>query len=842
MAHSHPKLSGRTLAHYRILELVGAGGMGAVYRARDERLGRHVALKVLPPDTAGDPGRLARFRREAQSVAALNHPNIITIHSVEEAEGLHFLTMELVAGRTLADLLPPDGYPVREFLNLALPVAEAVAAAHEAGILHRDLKPANVMLGERGLVKVLDFGLAKTHEDGADPEFAPTITQEGTVVGTVAYMSPEQLEGKPVDHRSDLFSLGVLFYEMLTGVRPFAGDSTATLTSAILRADPRPVSEVRRGVPPSLSRVIRRCLEKRPERRLDGARQIADAFRSLRQTLESSGTHRAAAGAPAKKGVVVLPFENLGDPEDAYFAQGITDEITGRLSKSEGLRVVSRKSAQQYKDTDKSPARIGKELGVDYIVEGTVRWARSGDASRIRLSPSLTRVADETQVWGEVYDATLDDIFTVQSDLASRIIENLGVVLGEAEREALATRPTGNVEAYNLYLQAWAQSQYYTEGPLRECIRLYEAALDLDPLFLDAHARLAMANAAVMHFGYDRTPERLQRSREACVQCDAIDPDAALTHLAWGSFHYHGHRNMRVAEYEYGLAGRDPEYALEAGELRAFVLRRQGRWEESEQLLREALETNPRDAVLLQNVASGLTALRRLDEADAAYAKSIELDPAVVFSLGWRVVVSHLRGDMVEARARLEQFPASGDGIYVNTAYWTHIYAGSYTEALECLELLDSESLATWPQILPRSFLRGWALHLAGDAEAAANELREACAWLETRIENDPRHIGYRSPLAVAYALLGRRHEAVREALHAVDLFPPHADAFFGSFVLLDLAWVYALVGETGRACDLLEELLARPGMISRPLVGIDPRWRTLHGSSRWRELTGNEA
>ncbi len=413
---------GHTLLHYRLVEKIGEGGMGVVWKAADTKLDRQVALKILPAELAADPDRRHRFEREAKAIAALNHPNIVTIHSVEEADGVHFLTMELVRGMSLADAISKEALPLGRFFDLAVPIADALSEAHRSGITHRDLKPQNVMVTPEGRVKVLDFGLAKLREagrTGKDATQLPTasVTQEGKILGTVAYMSPEQAEGKPVDHRSDIFSLGILLYEMATGRRPFRGDTSMSILSSIIKEEPQSVTAINQGLPRHLGRVIGRCLAKDPDLRYQSTQDLRNELDGLRQEVtsgEHSGTMEsvpsiaapgrsrpwlpwAVLGAvivvatgvfwvlrssgPAERGLpvtqapsaqptagdgrkmaVVLPFENLGPPEDAYFAAGMSEEITSRLAGVSELGVISRTSATQYDRTGKTMRQIGADL------------------------------------------------------------------------------------------------------------------------------------------------------------------------------------------------------------------------------------------------------------------------------------------------------------------------------------------------------------------------------------------------------------------------------------------------------------------------------------------------
>jgi eukaryotic-like serine/threonine-protein kinase len=401
---------GRTLSHYRITAAIGAGGMGEVYRATDTTLGREVAIKVLPAEMAANSERIERFRREAKALAALDHPGIVTVHSVEEADGIHFLTMQLVEGQPLHELIPEGGMPVEKFLDIATGLAEALAAAHEKSIVHRDLKPANIMVTKNARVKVLDFGLAKVMEgeDRGQPESVLSTamkTRDGMVIGTVPYMSPEQVQGRAVDQRTDVFSLGVILYEMATGRRPFRADSTAGLVSAILRDTPPPLTSLRPGLPEALHRAIERCLAKDPAARFQAARDVQAALEGRGPTDSPIATAVAAApaagsercpdsgpGRPDVPWIVVLPLNTQGaDPELAAFADGLGEDITTGLSRFSHLYVISRHSAQQYAGRSLDVRTVGRELGARYALEGAVR--KAGSVMRSASSCSTPRLA-----------------------------------------------------------------------------------------------------------------------------------------------------------------------------------------------------------------------------------------------------------------------------------------------------------------------------------------------------------------------------------------------------------------------------------------------------------------
>ena len=422
---------GRTLAHYRITAAIGAGGMGEVYRATDTKLGRDVALKVLPPAMAASADRLERFRREAKALAALDHPGIVTVFSVEEAEGVHFLTMQLIEGQALDSAIPEGGLPVDRILDIASALADALAAAHDKGIVHRDLKPANVMITSDGRVKVLDFGLAKELREADPMDVTLTSsphTEVGVVMGTPAYMSPEQVVGGAIDHRTDLFSLGVLLYEMVTGRRPFQGRSSAETTSAILRDTPAAVTEVRADVPGDLARIIRRCLEKDPRHRIQTARDVSNELRDLaRQKTESAPpaalAPRAAAApdsgaARTDEGfwVAVLPFNYTGGSADlAALAEGLSEETVTGLSRFSYLRVISRSSTSRYAGQAIDVRTVGTEIGARYVMEGNLRQA----GAQLRVAVQLVDATTGAHLWAETYDRPFraEDLFALQDDL-----------------------------------------------------------------------------------------------------------------------------------------------------------------------------------------------------------------------------------------------------------------------------------------------------------------------------------------------------------------------------------------------------------------------------------------
>jgi len=564
---------GRTLAHYRLTAAIGAGGMGEVYRATDTKLGRDVALKVLPAEMASSPERLERFRREAKALAALDHPGVVSVYSVEEADGVHFLTMQLVEGLPLDRLIPESGFPVERILEIATGLAEALIAAHEKGIVHRDLKPANVMVGKDGRVKVLDFGLARMSgpmAEGAGGSELPTDlhTREGVVLGTVPYMSPEQVSGRPLDHRTDIFSLGVMLYEMATGKRPFGGTSSVELLSSILKDKPPPLSEAKPGLPPHLGQIVGRCLEKVPENRLQTASDLHGELRALRQEIDS-GSAASPAGGPERRPdsspgradapwIVVLPFKTQGaDPELAAFADGLGEDITTGLSRFSHLFVISRHSALQYAGRSLDVRAIGRELGARYALEGAVRKA----GGTVRVSVQLLDASTGTHMWAEAYDRDLAGagIFQVQDDITDRVVATVADPYGVLVRSmalAVRDRPVEELSAQELALRC---SAYFHQIRPDEHARMrtaLERKLEREPTHAEAWAWLSRLYSHEHEFRLNPLPDSVERAREAARRAVDADPTCqagweALAEASYfardlGAFHHAAERAMAL--------------------------------------------------------------------------------------------------------------------------------------------------------------------------------------------------------------------------------------------------------------------------------------------------------
>ena len=601
-------LLGGMLSHYRITAAIGAGGMGEVYRATDTKLGRDVALKVLPAEMARDPERLARFQREARAVAALNHPHIVTLYSVEEADGVHFLTMELIEGQSLEHRIPAGGFSVEQIIEIANALAQALAAAHDKGIVHRDLKPGNVMVTNDGRVKVLDFGLAKDVGAGSPSDATLTSagqTQFGVVMGTPAYMSPEQISGRAVDHRTDIFSLGVVLHQMATGQQPFQGSSSAELASAILRDTPALVTDLRADLPTDLARIIRRCLEKDPQRRLQTARDVGNEFRDLARQPSSQAVPVAGSPHPfapdtsgavrAEQGfwVAVLPFKYSGANADLKgLAEGLSEDIVTGLSRFSYLRVIA-SSTLRYTHEAIDVRSAGRELGARYVMEGSIRQT----ASKLRIGVQLVDASSGAHLWAETYDRPFhpEDMFALQDDIVPRIVSTVADthgVLPHTMSEALRSRGPDQLSPYEAMLRSFAHFQRLNTEEHAAARSALERAVEQAPGDADCWAMLSMLYREEYTHGFNLRPDPIGRALAAARR--AVEP-APSNHLA-----YHALASALFFRRELGAFRSAAERAIALNPMDGFTLAYlgfliaySGDWERGCALVEQATQLNP---------------------------------------------------------------------------------------------------------------------------------------------------------------------------------------------------------------------------------------------------------
>ncbi len=894
---------GKTISHYEILEKLGEGGMGVVYKVHDTQLDRSVALKFLPQHFIVTDEDKQRFIREAKAAAALNHPNICTIYSIEEHHGQQFISMEYVDGMTLRERSEIRGQrsEVRDqasetkkpgsrnleletAIDYAIQIAEALQQAHKKDIVHRDIKPENIMLTEEGRIKVMDFGLAKLK--GMD-----TLTKSRSTVGTLGYMSPEQIEGGEIDHRSDIFSFGVILYEMLTGQKPFRGEHEAAMVYSIVNEDPQPVQTFLPDAPPELIHILNRSLEKDTGDRYQSISDILIDLKRLqkgsgqrpvsgiRESRSESGTRKKSASLPIRKAgfiiasiiiagvaiwfaflsptkdmatttqerkmLVVLPFQNLGDSEMDYLVDGITDEVTSTLTTLSGLGVIGRSSAYRYRNTTKTVQEIADELGVTYIMEGTVRWERRQDGEiQVRVNPQLIRISDATQVWAQSFDAVLSGVLALQSDIATQVAGALDVTLRASERRVLTTERTVDPEAYEYYLRGEQYySRGYSESDYRIAINLYTTALERDPLFSSAYAKLSQAYSSLYWFHYDRSDEVLRQSESNARRAIELAPDHADGHEALGWFYYHG-----LLNYERAL--RELDKALDMQPQNANILyaiaavkRRQGNFEEARKHFDAAANLNPTDPVVLFNTGETYWLIRDYENAMNYFDRVINLAPDWPDPYYYKAL-TFVQSDGDFARVRSVLRTMSEKGLHRITNYAdrsVHLYIPllerNYNEIFAQLDANSEYTLNTQFEYVPGDLMRASTYYYSGDYNRARSFFQSVENPMKTMVDQNPSDPRLHISMGIILAGLGRKDEAIRHGERAVEILPLSREAYRGAYLLEGLAKIYTMTGEHGKSIDALETLLSRPSHINHNLLRLDPAWDQLRNDASFQKL-----
>jgi eukaryotic-like serine/threonine-protein kinase len=627
-----PLTPGASLGPYEIVSRLGAGGMGEVYKAKDTRLGRPVAIKVLLGRHAEDPVMRERFEREAQAISALSHRSICTLHDIGEHGGMHYLVMEYLEGETLAARLARGPLPLEEALELGREIAAALAAAHDRGIVHRDLKPGNVMLTGGG-PKLLDFGLAKLHaashglvDPAARETVAGPLTERGEILGTLQYMAPEQLEGREADARSDVFAFGCLLYEMISGRSPFAGRSRAGVIAATLKEAPAELSGPGREVPPAVERLIRRCLEKDPAQRYQSMRELALDLAGWSGSSSPSRRNDPVAAPGKRVMLVVLPFENLSrDPEQEYFSAGLTEETITDLGglASDRLGVIARTSAMSYKGTRKTITEIGRELGVEFALEGSVRR----HADRVRISVQLIRASDQTQVWAQKYDRELSDVLALQDDIGRAIAEQIQVKLTLAGATPPASARLVNQAAYDAYLQGRFHLWRVTRPDLERALECFRQATEIDPAMAVAYAGLAQTYVLLPIAGGAEPRREFPRAEEAARRALELDPDSVEAQTAMtGLRHWYSWDWAGAERYARRAIGRNPSHAR-AHQVLGRLLTNIGRHDEAIAEIDAARRLDPLAPLIAALAADFRLEARRYGEVEPWIRTAHELDP-----------------------------------------------------------------------------------------------------------------------------------------------------------------------------------------------------------------------
>ncbi len=741
--------AGTHLGPYEILAPLGAGGMGEVYRARDSRLGREVAIKVLPEHLAQDPQALLRFEREAKAVAALSHPNILAIHDVGREQGVSYAVTELLEGETLRSGLARGALPCRKALEIGVAVAEGLSTAHSKGIVHRDLKPDNIFLTSDGRVKILDFGLArfKPANPAQSETAALTATETGAVMGTPGYMSPEQVRGTPVGPGSDIFSLGCVLYEMVSGRRAFSGHTSVETLSAVLRDHPADLASSGKQIPIELDRLISHCLEKNPEERFQSARDLAFGLKAI---LGSPGVSAPApSGAPPGPGkaidsIAVLPFANASrDPDAEYLSDGITDSIINSLAQIAQLRVMPRSTVFRYKGQDVDPQAVGRELGVRMVLTG--RLIQRGET--LVVGTELVDVVEGSQLWGERYNRKLADIFAVEEEIARRISESLRMRLTGEEKKRLAKRSTENSEAYQLYLKGRHYWIKRTPANMQKAVEYFQQAIEKDAGYALPYAGLADAHTMLTVYGVNSPKQGWARAKAAAAAAVALDPELAEGHASLAFIRAFADWDWANAEEECRRAIElNPDYWV-APYWYAVVLALCGRYEDAERQIRRAQELEPLSPVIMHVAALISILARRYAEAIDRCSKGLEIDPnypLLRLWLGWALEQESRYEEAIRELEKALQL-LEGEPLAAGVVGHAYAVAGKEAEARRVLrELLE---------LAERRHVDAYAVALIytglGEQEQALQWLDKACAsrsgWLTLNAKGDPRVDGLRA-------------------------------------------------------------------------------------------------
>ncbi|MCI0698139.1 protein kinase [candidate division KSB1 bacterium] len=711
---------GKTISHYKILEKLGGGGMGVVYKAQDLKLDRFVALKFLPHHLSADAEEKKRFIQEAKAASALDHPNICTIYEIDETtegqaeDGQMFIAMAYYEGETIKKKIERGLLLIDQTLDLTIQIAQGLAKAHEKGIVHRDIKPANVFVTNDGLVKIVDFGLAKLAGQAR-------LTKPGTALGTAAYMSPEQTRGEEVDHRTDIWSLGVVLYEMLTGQLPFKGEYEQAVMYSIIHEAPKPIAELRAGVPAQLQQMIEKAMTKNSDQRYQNTNEILTDLSALKKQLELESAKKAVDEKKTAPSIAVLPFADLSPQKDQeYFCDGMAEELINALTKIESLKVVARTTAFSFKGEKSDVREIGRKLHVETLVEGSVRKA----GNRVRITAQLVNVADGYHLWSEKYDREMEDIFAIQDNIAQQIVTALKIKLIGEPSAPLVKQYTENLEAYHLYLKGRYYWNKRYEGLLQKGIECFGQALEKDPDYALAYTGLADSYSVLGVYHFLPPKEAFSRAKAAAEKALQIDENLAESHASLGMIVTYYDWDWPGAEREFQRAiALNPSYAL-AHSYYALCLAWMGRFDEAIIEAKQAQELDPLS--LLANAFAGYVfyMARQYDQAIQECQKALEMDPNSVAALGFIAAAYFQKAMYEEAIAAFQKVIPLWKGNTFWLAALGMVYAGSgrKEEARKVLHELEERSKQQY--VAPLDFV--WVYTGLGEKDQAFEWLNKA--------------------------------------------------------------------------------------------------------------------
>jgi len=845
--------TGSTFAgRFQIIEELGRGGMGKVYKANDTDIKEKVAIKLIKPEISTDRNTIERFQNELKFARKIRHKNVCQMYDLNKDEGSYYITMEYVEGENLKNMIRMSGQlSTGTAISVAQQVCEGLAEAHKLGVIHRDLKPSNIMIDREGSVRIMDFGIARHLKEKG-------ITGAGIMIGTPEYMSPEQVDGQAPDQRADIYSLGIILYEMVTGQVPFEGDTPFSIGVKQKSEIPRPPKEINEQILESLNRMILKCLEKEKENRYQSAGELLHALTALEKGIpttertipaKKTATSKEVtvtvqrrwvwaavslmivaasvlaflllkgerSAAPAENDMlIVLPFDNEGLQADDYLANGITREITDRLSLLQELDVIAYTSATQAKNAGKTIRQIREEFAVDYVVTGTVLQDKSGgERGLLLVSAELIKASDETQIWSDKIRRNLEDIAEVQAQIAEEVVKKLDLTLLEPVREAMWAKPTENMEAYDYYLRArehldtaWGGTlEYHAEYEM--AFEMFEKATDSDPDFILAWLWNSLIHSWLYHYGVDRSDERLEKSKWALDKAREIEPDLPETNIFLAYYYFWGFLDTERAEELYESV-RKVRPNITTG-LIAEIYAAQGKFEEAVEAYEEEITRDPLNHINPANLAGILTQMRRYTEAVAWFDRSLSLDPGNFVTLINKFINSLMwKGYTEETLALFDMIPAGDlkDLVWIISAA---SYSRNFEGALDRLNRLQLDTFEIGSLYFNKDLYYAILYHRLGKSSLKESHAESARRTLEDLIEKSPEDPRYHSHIGIANALLGRKEDALREGRRAVDLYPIKKDAMLGTAYIMNLSHILIIVEEYEEAISHLEHMMSIP-------------------------------
>jgi TolB-like protein/tRNA A-37 threonylcarbamoyl transferase component Bud32/Tfp pilus assembly protein PilF len=868
------------LGDYELLEEVGRGGQGVVFRARQKSLNRTVALKVISLGQWASKAHLKRFRLEAEAAARLEHPGIVPIHEVGERDGSCYFSMKFVEGGQLDEVARREPIPIRQAAELIANVARTVHYAHEHGILHRDIKPGNILLDQKGEPHLTDFGLARLVESES------SVTQTLDVLGTPSYMAPEQAVGSNsvVSSVTDVYGLGAVLYQLLTGQPPFAGGTTYETIKLLLDTEPRQPRQLNPKIDRDLSTICLKCLEKDPKRRYSSAlalaedlerwlkhepiaaRHVGPLVRGRKWVRRNPSIAVMAAMLlalavplgvmvwksefirhPVTTGIAVLPFENLSEQkEDSAFADGVQDDILTKLAKIADLKVISRTSVMDYRGK-RNVRQIGNELRVSHVLEGSVR--RIG--THLHLNAQLIDTRTDTHIWVEQYDRDLNDLFAIQSEVAQKVAGQLHAKITPAEKLAIERRPTGDLFAFDLYSRAndILLAKNVAHPDYGQAIDLLNRAVARDPSFLEAYCQLAFAHDQLYFEGIDRTPARLAMAKGTIDSAFRLKPDSGEAHLAQAVHLYRGYRDYDGALAELEIARQTLPNHARIFQLMGSIQRRQGHWEDSRRNLERAAELDPRDTKTLEVLSSDYARFRRYAEAKTLLARALAVAEPDDISMKLALPEGELdvNADPRPLHQAIDSIratnPAAGTSAIAHDWLFCALAERDGAAATQALSALNKNEISLGDQVsFNRHFVEGLIARMRNDERNAQLAFAAARAEQERIVEAQPDFGPAWCALGMIDAGLGRKEEALREGRRALELLPVEKDALVGQYLVRYFAVIAAWVGEKDLACEQLAIAVRPPSNVSYGELKLMPWWAPLRGDPRFEKIVASLA